>query len=639
MSYVYSKLSKKSIVIPIFFISIIGITLTLFISQQKQQLKQYAATNTTVTIDLNQPLVTSQFDTGATYTENDTIMNSNTNAQQLMQNALTFQNVFIMGWGNGNPEPSTGSYNWSDIDNRVQIMRNTHAKMMISLCCAPDWMKGGTAGQTDWTKLETAPTSAHYQDFANLAKQVAARYPDVTYFQVWNEFKGFYDDALNRWNYEGYTQMYNDVYDAIKSARPDAKIGGPYPAVSSTATYATNNPDTGSIDTKIKAIITYWLANKHGADFMVFDGGPGPVDNVNNSGVANEFFAGQFYQDVINWVRQQPGGSTLPFGWAEWYPGSQQSWQDLNHSNAIIANDLIYTIESGAMYAFPWGISGDSKGFDLPEDIMTSNGQSTPVYDTFVAIKNYFSNGTQLYKSTASSSDVTVMASKVKTMIVNHLGTGQTITVNGTSVTLTPYQVAIIDTPGGGSITTTPSTTISQGNTTFSLTLCPHGMGNCGDNVNAVGIGNTNPMHASRNVAMTILNAANQPAATAQGTVTYNQSAENFQGSLAANTLASGQYLIAVKMDGFLGKTIPGIVTVTANQTHTLSPLKLVAGDVNNDNQLDILDYNMLISCFGSKATTVSCQNKVGADLNDDGTVNGVDYNLFLRELSVQTGN
>ena len=42
------------------------------------------------------------------------------------------------------------------------------------------------------------------------------------------------------------------------------------------------------------------------------------------------------------------------------------------------------------------------------------------------------------------------MASKAKTMLVNHLGTNQTITVNGTPVNLTAYQVLVINTPGGG---------------------------------------------------------------------------------------------------------------------------------------------------------------------------------------------
>src|SRR5262249_5447029 len=149
-----------------------------------------------------------------------------TSGKRLLQSALTYQNVPIMGWGSENPEPSPGSYNWSSLDARVQFMRVTHATKMLTLCCAPTWMFDSSwIGKTDWSRLETAPTLDHYADFAELAQQVALRYKDVVFFQVWNELKGFYGDKLNRWNYEEYTLLYNMVYDAIKAVRPDAKIG------------------------------------------------------------------------------------------------------------------------------------------------------------------------------------------------------------------------------------------------------------------------------------------------------------------------------------------------------------------------------------------------------------------------------
>jgi hypothetical protein len=96
-------------------------------------------------------------------------------------------------------------------------------------------------------------------------------------------------------------------------------------------------------------------------------------------------------------------------------------------------------------------------------------------------------------------------------------------------------------------------------------------------------------------------------------------------------------------MDGFLPRQVPGIITITQGQTTILPLTALVAGNTNNDTQLDITDYNMLISCFGGKYTASSCLApntplSPGADLNDDGVVDGGDYNLFLRELSVQRG-
>ena len=58
-----------------------------------------------------------------------------------------------MGFGGGNPEPSPGEYDWTSLDRRVDMMRRTGARIVVTLCCAPDWMKGGEPGETDWDML------------------------------------------------------------------------------------------------------------------------------------------------------------------------------------------------------------------------------------------------------------------------------------------------------------------------------------------------------------------------------------------------------------------------------------------------------------------------------------------------------
>ena len=68
-------------------------------------------------------------------------------------------------------------------------------------------MKGGEAGQTDWDRLEDTPLPEHFADFAALSAAVAKRYPYVRHFLVWNEFKGFFDDELKRWDAKGYTDV------------------------------------------------------------------------------------------------------------------------------------------------------------------------------------------------------------------------------------------------------------------------------------------------------------------------------------------------------------------------------------------------------------------------------------------------
>lgn len=184
----------------------------------------------------------------------------------------------------------------------------------------------------------------------------------------------------------------------------------------------------------------------------------------------------------------------------------------------------------------------------------------------------------------------------------------------------------------------------TQGSVVFSLTICPHGLGNCGDNVNPNGGGNIAIKHVQRSVNLALLDNNAKQVSSATGTVSYNQSTQNFQGTVTLSNLSPGQYLAQVKMDEFLSKQVPGIITISSSsQTITLPEISVVSGDVNNDNQLDISDYNDIISCFGSKQTSSSCSYPItvkspGADINDDGVVDGVDYNIFLRELSVLHG-
>lgn len=370
---------------------------------------------------------------------------STDNGKKILQSSLGMINVQIMGWGADNPEPSPGDYSWDTLDARVQLMRDSGATPMLTFCGAPDWMKGGNAGSTNWDQLDTAPLPEHYDDFAKLAQQIAQRYPDVHYFQVWNEMKGFYNDAENRWDYEDYTTLYNKVYDAVKTVRPDAKIGGPYVVVSSTASYANATPAQDSLDSKALDVISYWLAHKHGADFIVVDGGPGTKDKVTSSGVKNEFAAGQFFADVNNWIHKQPGAENLPIGWAEWYPGSSQNWKDTNHFNAIMANDLIATLKSGATYALLWGVQGDRNGLALPEGIMTSQSKETPYAATSKALKDYFPPGTKLVATTVSRPEnVAVLASTSKVLLVNKTGQSLSVDVNGKHANLNAYQVSVV---------------------------------------------------------------------------------------------------------------------------------------------------------------------------------------------------
>lgn len=190
----------------------------------------------------------------------------------------------------------------------------------------------------------------------------------------------------------------------------------------------------------------------------------------------------------------------------------------------------------------------------------------------------------------------------------------------------------------------TATPTFPPSATTLALTVFMHGIGNSGDNANptASGLSNKNPLHPARDVTVTVFDAANQLVKTVTGTITYDQDQGDFVGTVdLGNTLASDSYTVKIQSPSHLRRLVPGIQNLVAQQANNMPEVTLIAGDINGDNFMNILDYNLLVGCYSDLQPAVSCTaaNKILSDLNDDGAVNQIDYNLFLREITVQNGN
>lgn len=190
-----------------------------------------------------------------------------------------------------------------------------------------------------------------------------------------------------------------------------------------------------------------------------------------------------------------------------------------------------------------------------------------------------------------------------------------------------------------------PTPTIVPGDTQFSFALFLHNIGNGGDNANPTGRGNQHPLHPQRTLTIFVYDANNNLVTKTQGLITYDPLHFNFIGTIDIGTLATGDYTIKVQTDGYLRKSIPGLQHIIAGGGNNTIPLvTLVGGDIFPDNQLDVQDYNILISCYSSNPahhppTSCTPQQQQAADIDDDGVVDIVDYNEFLRELSTQHGD
>lgn len=196
--------------------------------------------------------------------------------------------------------------------------------------------------------------------------------------------------------------------------------------------------------------------------------------------------------------------------------------------------------------------------------------------------------------------------------------------VTPTGATTTPT-----NTPTPTSTTSlTPTPTLPSTPTFISVSMTLPGIG---------AKGNASPNNMQRRVFVQLFDAANKTVgASVVASLSFDQGSGSFKGTANFGTVVpTGNYSAKLKTDQYLVKKTPAGV-VTAGTSNTLVPVILISGDINNDNKLDILDYNILVSCFGSKINSDGCGGKkVDADLNDDGVIDGIDYNLFIGGLKI----
>ena len=100
---------------------------------------------------------------------------------------------------------------------------------MLTLCSAPGWML--ESEPESGYDPESRPKEIYFDEYASICAAVAQRYPDVKYFQVWNEFKGFWNAETGWWDDALYLTFYNKIYTAVKAVRPDAYVGGFYMSI------------------------------------------------------------------------------------------------------------------------------------------------------------------------------------------------------------------------------------------------------------------------------------------------------------------------------------------------------------------------------------------------------------------------
>jgi hypothetical protein len=374
-------------------------------------------------------------------------------AENVLAATATYQNQHLFGWGALNPEPRPGTFDWSSLDQRMRQIRASGGVPVITLCCAPDWMKGGRPGETDWSKLHERPAPEHYRDFAALAVAVARRYRDVRHFQVWNELKGFWDNTRNRWDYEAYTRFYNVVYDALKAFDPRLAVGGPYVVIDTwTSKEAGGRPSTlrgdcGTVDRRSLDVLEYWLRYKHGADFVAVDGGTvardgDPAPPAANSGV---------FGALTRWLRQR---TSLPIWWSEFHVGRAGPDGQRRLVAASVAA-LVFMADEGADVALYWQPqeSPADSGVGVAPGLWSTTeaaggGRPLPLAQALARVQQVLAEPADDLV-TWPVEQVGVLHGRSAFLAVNTGDAPVTVRVQGLLLRLAPYEVRYVPLPPG----------------------------------------------------------------------------------------------------------------------------------------------------------------------------------------------
>ena len=187
-------------------------------------------------------------------------------------------------------------------------------------------------------------------------------------------------------------------------------------------------------------------------------------------------------------------------------------------------------------------------------------------------------------------------------------------------------------------VTATPEQTVLKFNT-----VKLHGIGTGGDNTNPTITGNTNPITQTKVLTVELFDSAGVFVKSVQGNIVYGAGNGYFSGSIILDSsVIAEKYLVKVKTDKYLRRQLSEIITIVKGTTMQMPEVSLVVGDSNSDGALSILDYNIILDCYSDFVAPKNCADqtkKSKADLSDDGKVNHDDLTLFLRELSVVTGD
>lgn len=192
----------------------------------------------------------------------------------------------------------------------------------------------------------------------------------------------------------------------------------------------------------------------------------------------------------------------------------------------------------------------------------------------------------------------------------------------------------------------TPSPTPAPDATTLLLSIGLDGLGSTGDDRNPNPIAssnpiyrsNPNPIHKTRNVSVVLKNSSGTVVDSVNGMITFATDGKFKSTVVLKSGFPTGTYSVTVKVPNYIEEPIASSLSIASGAKNVPVSGNLSTGDIDNNNELTILDYNILISCYIYSPNTGACNanNRTISDLTDNGVNDHDDYNLHLRDWSEQ---
>ncbi len=149
---------------------------------------------------------------------------------------------------------------------------------------------------------------------------------------------------------------------------------------------------------------------------------------------------------------------------------------------------------------------------------------------------------------------------------------------------------------------------------------------------------NRNPARTTRTGKVEVYNTQNEKVKEGDINFTFTLASQSavYNGTVEMTNMAEGTYYVKVRFDNTVFEQLPGVYNLKKGN-NTLPTIALAPGDLNQDNNLDMQDYSVFVSCYGDK--NCGDNTKKLADFNDDGKVDGVDYNILIRSFAIRSGD